>query len=217
MLAITMPRIWLQPQLTNISWASIRRTNVANRTLPVPRLKDQFNSNDVALTEHWDGKLLPDITGHATVDRLPALVSGHGIEQLLGVPKLNHGTASLAKNQQCCYSSVEGMGLTDRVKATCFDTTASNTGCRAGACWLIENKHLLALACRQLVNKAISEGISTAAFKALSRHLWYICEELIALVFFESNTSNATKRKMVDSLQHPGSNEPPKRIQIQLN
>jgi hypothetical protein len=65
--------------------------------------------------------------------------------------------------------------------------------------------------------KAISEGTSAAAFNALSRHLRYISEELIALAFFDSNTNNATKRKMVDSLQHSGPNEPPIRIQIELN
>lgn len=64
--------------------------------------------------------------------------------------------------------------------------------------------------------KLINEGISTAASKAFSRHLWYISEELIALAFFDSNISNATKKKMVDSLQHPGPNEPPKRIQVEL-
>jgi len=65
--------------------------------------------------------------------------------------------------------------------------------------------------------KAINAGISTAASKALSRQLWYISEELVALAFFDSNTDNATKRKMVDALQHPEPNRPQKRIQVQLN
>ncbi|GBP37604.1 hypothetical protein EVAR_34641_1 [Eumeta japonica] len=34
------------------------------------------------LTVHWDGKLIEDITGHKTVDRLPILVSGQGVDQL---------------------------------------------------------------------------------------------------------------------------------------
>ena len=44
------------------------------------------------LTVHWDGKLLEDITGKETVDRLPVLISGLGVDQLLGVPKLLAGT-----------------------------------------------------------------------------------------------------------------------------
>ena len=41
---------------------------------------------------HWDGKVLSDITGRQSVDRFPILVSGYEVYQLLGVPKLNHGT-----------------------------------------------------------------------------------------------------------------------------
>ena len=41
---------------------------------------------------HWHGKLLEDITGNETVDRLPILISGSGKEQLLGVPKIDRGT-----------------------------------------------------------------------------------------------------------------------------
>ncbi|GBO99108.1 hypothetical protein EVAR_100864_1 [Eumeta japonica] len=54
-------------------------------------LKKEFKS-ETPLTVHWDGKLIEDITGHETVDRLPILVSGNGVDQLLSVPKLNRGT-----------------------------------------------------------------------------------------------------------------------------
>lgn len=40
---------------------------------------------------HLDGKLFPDITGK-TVDRLPVIVSGDGMEKLLRVPDLSSGT-----------------------------------------------------------------------------------------------------------------------------
>ncbi|GBP08501.1 hypothetical protein EVAR_77183_1 [Eumeta japonica] len=41
----------------------------------------EFQPN-TPLTVHWDGKLIEDITGHKTVDRLPILVSGQGVDQL---------------------------------------------------------------------------------------------------------------------------------------
>ena len=41
---------------------------------------------------HWDGKLMKDLTGDEKVDRLPILVSGFGINQLLSIPKLPSGT-----------------------------------------------------------------------------------------------------------------------------
>ena len=43
----------------------------------------------VPLTVHWDGKLLEGLTTHEHVDRLPVLISGVGVEQLLGIPKLS--------------------------------------------------------------------------------------------------------------------------------
>lgn len=43
---------------------------------------------DFSLLLHWDGKILPEIFGVGDVDRLPVLVSGDGLDKLLGVPKL---------------------------------------------------------------------------------------------------------------------------------
>ena len=37
---------------------------------------------------HWDGKILLEIFGSWEVDRLPVLISGDGIDKLLGAPKL---------------------------------------------------------------------------------------------------------------------------------
>jgi hypothetical protein len=41
---------------------------------------------EVPLTVHWDGKMIEDNTGRETVHRLPILVSGKGLDQLLAVP-----------------------------------------------------------------------------------------------------------------------------------
>ena len=54
------------------------------------RLKSEF-STSVPLTVPWDGKLMKDLTCREHVDRLPLLISGVGVEQLLGVPKLVSG------------------------------------------------------------------------------------------------------------------------------
>jgi len=100
-------------------------------------LRSEFSTN-VPLTVHWDGKLMEDLTSHEHVDRLPVLISGVGVEQLLGVPKLSSGTgeAQAAAVIRC----LEEWGVIDRVSALCFDTTASNTGLRAGACSIVEQK-----------------------------------------------------------------------------
>lgn len=43
---------------------------------------------------HWDSKLLTDITGKSTINRLPVVATDPGIEQLLGVPDLISGMGS---------------------------------------------------------------------------------------------------------------------------
>ena len=70
-------------------------------------LKADFASS-VPLTVHWDGKVMEDLTTREHVDRLPVLISGVGVEQLLGVPKLPSGTgeAQTAAVMHC----IEGWG-----------------------------------------------------------------------------------------------------------
>jgi len=103
----------------------------------------------VPLVVHWDGKLLPDLTGKEKVDRLPVLVSGKGISQLFTVAKLPSGTGEAQAD--AVFEAVSEWGLADSIRAMCFDTTSSNTGRIAGACVLLEQKlgkELLSLACR---------------------------------------------------------------------
>ena len=47
------------------------------------------------LVLHWDGKILPELFGSGDVDRLPVLVSGDGIDKLLGVPTWHQEQAQL--------------------------------------------------------------------------------------------------------------------------
>lgn len=78
------------------------------------------------LVVHWDGKMLPAITGVEKNDRLAILITGCATEQLLKVPKLE---SSGGKDQAgAVLGAMREWNVTDRVKALCFDTTASNTG-----------------------------------------------------------------------------------------
>ena len=66
------------------------------------KLKEAFKA-DVPLVVHWDGKLIPDLTDKQ-VDRLPILVSGLGISQLLAVAKLAsswHWTSPSKRSHRC--------------------------------------------------------------------------------------------------------------------
>lgn len=84
------------------------------------------------------------------------LISGAGVEQLLGVPKLQSGTGEAQAS--AILRCLEEWGVEHQIAALCFDTTASKTGRHVGTCTLIEqrlNADLLFLACRHHVMELI--------------------------------------------------------------
>lgn len=187
-----------------INRTSIRRARIANRSETADRVKLEFSLRDVQvpLTVHWDGKILPDITGRQSVDRLPVLVSGYQVDQLLGVPKLNHGTGE--ETSQAVLIVLNDWGVSNRVKAMCFDTTASNTGCRAGACSLIESKlekDLLHLACRHHIHEVILGDVFKHSFGPSSG------PDIVIFKRFRENWSNMDKSNFKTGIQDPKCSE----------
>lgn len=72
--------------------------------------------------------------------------------KLLGVPKIQAGTDEA--QAQAVYQMINEWKLNDYIQLMCFDTTASNTGIKAGACALLLQKlekPLYSLACRHHV------------------------------------------------------------------
>lgn len=58
-----------------------------NRTILASKDQEKFKT-DVPPILHWDGKLLPSVTdGKEKADRVAVVMSGGGIENVLGVPK----------------------------------------------------------------------------------------------------------------------------------
>ena len=67
-----------------LSRDSIRRQRVGHRGQRSAGIKAEFQDN-VPLVVHWDGKMIPHLTGKEKVDRLPVLVSRKRVSQLLTV------------------------------------------------------------------------------------------------------------------------------------
>ncbi len=44
------------------------------------------------LAVHWHRKIMADLTGKGKVDRLPVIVSGESIEEILAIPRISSGT-----------------------------------------------------------------------------------------------------------------------------
>lgn len=147
------------PSEYNISTSSIRRQRIQHREKIAECLKSEFKP-EVPLTIHWDAKMCEDISGYEKVDRLPILVSGEGIDQLLSVPKLSRGTGEATAT--AVFETILNWNLRKKIKSMCFDTTASNTGTRNGACILLEqklDKDLLWLACRHHIFEIMLEAV----------------------------------------------------------
>ena len=75
------------PSTLPLSRSTIQRFHKKARKEHTESTKAEF-APDFPLVVHWDGKILPEISGLGEVDQLPVLVSGDGMDKLLGVPKV---------------------------------------------------------------------------------------------------------------------------------
>ncbi|KYM96042.1 hypothetical protein ALC62_13306, partial [Cyphomyrmex costatus] len=156
------------PNDINLSSSAIHKRRIQLREEIAKQLKEEIRvaSN---LVVHWDGKLLPDIIGAGSVDRLSIIVSGVGTEQLLCVPKLSKGTGENIAT--AVVDALYECNLSEHVKAMCFDTTSSNTGPRNGACVLVEEKlekKLIHLACRHHILELILRNVFETCWPSTS-------------------------------------------------
>lgn len=114
---------------------SIYRTVYHKRKTESTKSHDNF-SHKGPLTVHWDGKMLPTLTGKEKEDRLPVLVTGVEIEKILSVPAIESGSG---KDQaDSVYGCITDWNLTGKIKALSFDTTSSNTGKDKGATVILQ-------------------------------------------------------------------------------
>lgn len=169
-LTAVLDAISVDPNEYIINRTSIKSAREKFRHHIFKEMKYRFdNLNFKSYVLHWDSKLLPDITGHLKVDRLPVIVTAPNVEQLLGVPKLDSGTGY--ETSSAIYDTLKEWSLLDKVQAFVFDTTASNTGRLNGACHLLEQKldrDILYLACRHHVYEIVLQGVFTEVKLATS-------------------------------------------------
>lgn len=143
-----------------INRTTLRRLRQENRETVALNVKENYKlqSSEPCIV-HFDGKILPDLTGKEKVDRQPVIVSNKNGDQLLGVPSLPNG-----KGEEICsavFNTLESWELLDNVQAICCDTTASNTGRINGACTLLQRKigrELLMLPCRHHIFEILLRG-----------------------------------------------------------
>lgn len=146
-----------QPSDLAINRETIRRMRIKWRTEAAKYIKESFSANG-PLIVHWDSKLMPDLIGSETVDRLAIIVSGENTSKLLKVPKLQSGTGF--ETSQAVYDCLQEWNISNQIQGFSFDTTASNTGKTNGACQLLQQKlgrNILQFACRHHVLEIVAD------------------------------------------------------------
>ena len=103
-----------RPDEVVLSRQTVRRRRMQFRQSCSENLKDFFK-DDVPPTVHWDGKMMSDISGRDSVDRLPVVISGLGVDQLLCVPKIATGTGENMATSVC--DAIEDWGVTNNNKS----------------------------------------------------------------------------------------------------
>src|SRR6218665_1206407 len=94
----------------------------------------------VPLVVHWDGKLLQDLTWREHVYRLPVLVSGYGVNKLLGVPKLTSGTGE--NTAAAVYTLLQDWGVAGQALELTWHIK-SNVSSKRSPCALTRHRQIL--------------------------------------------------------------------------
>ena len=119
------------------SKSTVHRRRKDSRAQAGLQFREQMAGLPPGLVLHWDGKLLPDTSGGSdTVDRIAVVVTGEGVEQLLGVPKAVDGSGR--EMASVVRSAITSLEIADKIIGLSFDITASNTGMLKGACMRLE-------------------------------------------------------------------------------
>lgn len=104
--------------------------------------------------------MLLDVVGRDKVERIAVLVSYDGETKFLGAPKLE--SSSGENIAIAVHKLLLDWNILDHVKGMAFDTTASNTGDRIGACLLLQQLFgldLLGFPCRHHIYEIMLRGV----------------------------------------------------------
>ncbi|KAK3909534.1 2,3-dihydroxyphenylpropionate/2,3-dihydroxicinnamic acid 1,2-dioxygenase [Frankliniella fusca] len=176
-----------QTSVTNqkCSHSTLWRNRVRDRAARAREIREAFKANKgkKVLTVHWDGiKLDPLVPtrGRKVEERLPFLVSGPDVSQLLGARAIPSSSGEhTAEEVVRCINEWE---CAENITALCSDTPTGNTGYNIGAAVRIEEalgKPLLYFACRHHILELIPKGLfDQMVEKSTSPDIGALCKSL---------------------------------------
>jgi hypothetical protein len=154
-----------------LSRSTVRRKRMEHRSSTESRIRQDFLSSEKPpMVVHWDGKIMHDSTNlqdpKSKVDRIAVGVTGLDIEKILGIIKIPSGTGQAQAN--ATFQLLTIWEVIGDIVGMCFDTTASNTGSKNGACVLLEKlveRNLLYFACRHHTHEVVIAEIYSLLFE----------------------------------------------------
>ena len=208
----TAQSLGIDMNTVSVSKSTVHRARTSGRKECAQKIREQKDIEQLErVVLHWDGKLLPEVSGSGEqVDRIAVVVTAEGgTEFFLGAPATNDSTG---KNVAAVVlKEAEEAGVIDNVIGFGFDTTASNTGMVQGACIRMEKslgRSMLWLACRHHIHEVVLKDVfceclgssnapEVAIFKRLKSQWQFVdptkketvetCNELIE--FFAANST----------------------------
>ena len=114
-LAATAKFFGHNPSALALNKESIRQACRNHRVTFEAKIQKSFSADASTgpLTVHWDGKLLPALTGKEKVDRLAVIVSRNDTMKLLGVPLLIRGTGEA--QAEAVFKLISDWNLVQRI------------------------------------------------------------------------------------------------------
>ena len=131
-----------------LSKSTARRHRQKARAVASKKIKDDFECADICQI-NFDAKLLPNLGGFGSVNRLAIVAVQEDCNQILTIAKTENGTGEV--EARAVAGALEEWELTNKVIASGFDTTSSNTGVHKGGCTILQQllqRQILWLPCR---------------------------------------------------------------------
>ena len=132
----------------SLSKSTARRYRGAARAELSSEIKKTFTCSTTAQI-NFDGKLLPNLEGFSSVNRLAVVLVQKEENKILCIASTDDSTGKT--EAESVKKSLDDWQLTSYIVSMGFDTTSSNTGFHKGACTLLQqllDRNLLWMACR---------------------------------------------------------------------
>ncbi|KAG7171975.1 putative Inosine-5'-monophosphate dehydrogenase 1b-like 7 [Homarus americanus] len=177
-----------------ISRSTIRRACIRYRRDHIASVKQTVISSGAktGIVVHWDGKLLPSLTGEESVERLSILISGKEVSSSIFM--FQHQFQLTIKEKKLIQTMSLFVAL---VYGPMWFKAPGVFGAPSNDISFLKQLHYY--------GEKIDESVGMAATKAFQRHLWYLSEESVALALFSDSVSYAEKREILESMK--GKNE----------